>query len=196
MIMAGIRRGTETIPSRYAVKRELALPPVLFESFKRQLQACIKLRFRHIRQLRLGIVDVINIHILQTHVSQRLVELILQVRRSHAMTATHNIVPRSDPRFDESLVHVLTQLGGVSRRCAVERKITTLRADDELLAHDAMLGEYLQRAANRSLAALKAIVSGSIDHIYAKLHRSDDCIRVARVGRFIRVAEIRANADR
>src|SRR6185369_10338423 len=141
MIMAGIRRGTETIPSRYAVIGELALPPVLFESFKRELQARIKLRFRHIRQLRLGIVNVIDIHIIQTHVSQRLVELILQVRRRHAMTAANNVVPRCDARFDESLVHVLTQLGGVSRRRAVEWKVTALRADDEFLARGALLSK-------------------------------------------------------
>src|SRR5262245_9900063 len=112
------------------------------------------------------------------------------------MTAANNIFQRSDTGFDESLVHVFTELVRGSRRRAIERKVTTLRADDEFLARDAVLGcEYLQRPANGSLASLKTIVSGSVDDIDAKLHCSDDSIRVVRVGRFVCVAEIGADAD-
>jgi hypothetical protein len=98
--------------------REPPLPPVLFETFKRELQAVIKLLLFNVLQLRLGVVNVINIHTLETEVSQRLVELALQVRRRHAMTAGDDVVERSDAGLYESLVDIVAD---VARRRAVER---------------------------------------------------------------------------
>src|ERR1041385_2897371 len=126
MMLARLCRHTKTIPGCNTIMRELPFTPVLLETFKRQFQTRVKLRLRNVTQLRLGIVNVINVRILQSHVAQRLVKLVLQVSRSHAMRAANNILKRSDTRLDESLVHILAQ---TSRRRSIERKITAFRAD-------------------------------------------------------------------
>src|SRR5215216_801194 len=166
MMPTRIRRNTKSIPRRHTIMRELALSPVLLKTLKRQLQPIVKLLLFNVLQLRLGIVNVINVHTLQAHVSQRLVKLVLQVRRRHAMTTADDIVERSNARLHESLIHILTD---IARRRAVERKVAALGADDELIARDAVLvGEYLQRFADRTFASLKTIVSSRIDDVDAK----------------------------
>jgi len=68
MMLARIRRHPKSIPRRDTIVHQLALPAILFETLKRTLQARVKLLLRNVRQLRLGIVNVINIHILNAHV--------------------------------------------------------------------------------------------------------------------------------
>src|SRR5215213_4076 len=175
MMMTRIRRYTKSIPRRYTIMRELALATVLFESFKRELQASVKVLLRDVLQLRLRIVNVINIDTLHTHVSQRLLKLVLQVRRRHAVTA-NDVSKRSNPRLYESLIYIVAH---VLRRRAVERQVAAFGANDELFAGDAVLVcEYLQRFANGPFASLKTIVRGGVDEVDAKLHCANDRVRV------------------
>src|SRR6185437_1953927 len=136
MMLARVRRHPKSIPRRHTVMRELALPPVLLETLERQLQTMVKLALRHVLQLRLRVVNVINIHTLDTHVSERLIELALQVRRRHAMTTADDVVEGRDAGFHESLVHILAH---VARRRAVKRQVTAFRADDELFTRVELL---------------------------------------------------------
>src|ERR1044072_1363038 len=105
------------------------------------------------------------------------------------MTATEEVFKRSDTRLHESLMHIL---GHISRRRAVKRQVAAFRADEELFTRDAVLvREYLQRFADRALTSLETIISSGVDNVDAKLHGANDRARVALIGGFICVAEIR-----
>src|SRR5262245_61762559 len=108
---------------------ELSRLAKLLEAFERIQYASVKVALGNVLQLRLGIVDVIHIHAINLHVSERLLELVLQVSGRHAVTAADNIVERSDARPYERLFDILTH---VARRLSVEGQITTLRADQQL----------------------------------------------------------------
>src|ERR1041385_8153125 len=187
MIPTAYWRYSETIPRRNTVIRELARRAQLFQTIKRIEDARVKLVFGNVLQLRLGIMNVINVDALELHVSERLLELVLQVSGRHAMTAAGDIVKRRDARLHESLLDILAH---VSRRSAVERQVTTFRADQELIAR-----QRLQRGADRTFAALETIVRGSVDDVRAELNRTYDGVRVVRVSGFVGIAEIRADAD-
>src|SRR6185503_2967187 len=194
MMLARIRRRTKSIPRRHTIMRELALPPVLFQTLKRKLQSIVKLLLRDVTQLRLRIVNVINIHTLEAHVAQRLIKLALQVRRRHAMTARDDVFERRNTRLHESLSHILSH---TSWRSAVERQVAAFRADDEFFACDAVLArEYLQGGADRAFASLKTVVGSTVDDVDAELHGANDRARVVCIGGCVRVAEIRADPDR
>ena len=90
-----------------------------------------------------------------------------------------------------------TYCAHVARRCSVERQVTAFGADDELLARDAVLVcECLQGLSDGAFASLKTIVRSAVDDVHAELNSANDRARVVRIGGFVGVAEIRADADR
>ena len=110
------------------------------------------------------------------------------------MTAGDDIFERRNPRLHESLVHILSH---ISRRRAVERQVSAFRADDELLARNAVLvREYLQGFADGAFASLETIVGGGVDNVDPKLHSANNRARVALISGLVRIAEICADADR
>ena len=82
-------------------------------------------------ELRLRIVDVVNVHTSEIHVSERLFQLVLQILRRHAVTAANNILKTRNARLDEGFIDVAAN---ISRRRAVKRQITALGADDYFVA--------------------------------------------------------------
>src|ERR1043165_1502446 len=141
MALRSILRRAKTVPRRDAIVAQLARAAVLFETFKRALQTMIELRIRNILQLRLGIVNVINVDCGDAEIFQRLIELVFEVSGRHAMTTADEVVERGDAGLDEGFVDILV---GIARRRAVERQVAALRADHQLVAREAVLGgEYL-----------------------------------------------------
>src|SRR6266511_222467 len=92
--MIAIRSGrhSKPIPRRDAVILQAPRGATLLKRLKCRSQALVKLFFRNLDQLRLRIVDVINVHTTDTHVSERLLQLILQIGWSHAVTAADDIL--------------------------------------------------------------------------------------------------------
>src|SRR6266498_975231 len=165
--MIAIRSGrhSKPIPRRDAVILQAPRGAPLLKRLKCRAQALVKLFFRNLGQLRLRIVDVINVHTTDTHVSERLLQLILQIGWSHAVTAADDILPTRYAGFDKRLFNIAAN---VSRRRAVKRQITTLRADDQFIAREPFGGSQVtQSRADGAFASLKPVVCRRIDYIGA-----------------------------
>src|SRR6266576_3783781 len=165
MIFASLWRNAKSIPGSHAIHADLTRRDILLQSFKRRAQPRVKLFAPYDSKLRFGIVNVVNIDARQLHISQRLVQLIVQIGRGHAVAATHDILEARDAGFDECLLDVTSY---VSRWCAVEWQISAFGTDDDFISREAaIVCQLLQRRSDRSLASLKTIVGGSVDDVGA-----------------------------
>src|SRR5215510_7204741 len=108
-------------------------------------------------------MNVIDIDRIETKISQRLPQLVLQVSGSHAMNAAGEVFEAYYSGLNKGLFNIPAH---VSWRRAVEWEIPTLAADNKLFAGNfGCGGQTLERSANRSLAALEAIVGRRINYI-------------------------------
>src|SRR6267143_6848712 len=69
MILARVGLGAKTIPGRHTVILDLPLSNALLEKLKCSAQTLRKLFRRNRRQLRLGIVHVVDVHTINSQVS-------------------------------------------------------------------------------------------------------------------------------
>src|SRR5262249_39659367 len=118
MMITRISSSSKTIPGCDTIIRELTLTAIFFKTLERTSEPVVKLRLGNMIELRLRIMNVIDIDTLQIHVSKRLIELILKIRRRHAMTTADDVFKRRDTRLYESLVHVFAD---VARWSPIER---------------------------------------------------------------------------
>src|SRR5258705_2444659 len=133
MIATGSRGHAESVPGGHAIKLQLAFTAPLLERLKGRSQTRIEFFVGNLPKLRLGIVDVVNIHTSEIHVFERLFQLVVQVRGRHAVTAANYIFKTRNARLDEGFLNVTAN---VSRWRAVKRQITALGADDYLVARE------------------------------------------------------------
>src|SRR5258705_9938634 len=103
MIAAVSSCNSKSVPGCNSIRNQLPLRATLLERRKRRTQAPVKLCFRDLAQLRLRIVNVININAFEVQVPERLLQLMLQVTGRHAMTADDEIGQTRDARFDKGL---------------------------------------------------------------------------------------------
>src|SRR6185369_2970537 len=140
---------TKTIPRGHSVISNLSLADNFFEECKSGAQALPKLYLRDGGQLRLGIVNVIDIDTIEVHVVERLGQLVFEIPRRHAVRATGNVAPRGDAGLDEVLFDVLAH---VAWRRSVKRQVTAFRANHEFFPRKTTFPQHLEGRANRSLA--------------------------------------------
>src|SRR5580765_1393469 len=125
MITTGSRGHAESVPGGNTIKLQLTFGAPFLERRKGRSQTRIEFFVGYMAELRLRIVDVVNVHASKLHVSKRLFQLVLQIRGRHAVAAANNILETRNSRFDECFLNVATN---VSRRRAVKRQITALGA--------------------------------------------------------------------
>ena len=145
MIFARAGRGPKTIPRCHAIVAYFPAGNTLFQKLKRGAQAFPKLVRRNCRQLRLGIVHVINVDAREIHIAERLRQLVLEIARRHAMRAARDIGPGSKSGSDEIIFDVSTN---ITRRRTVEWQITAFGADDQLFARKTTSLRFPERCAN------------------------------------------------
>src|SRR6266511_56513 len=103
MIAIRSDRHSKPIPRGDAVILQAPCGATLLKRLECRTQTLVKLFFRNLCQLCLRIVDVINVHATDTHVSQGLLKLILQIGWSHAVTDAGDILPTCYAGFDKRL---------------------------------------------------------------------------------------------
>src|SRR6476659_3591345 len=118
MIATGSRGHAESVPGGNTIKLQLAFASPFLERLKGRSQTRIEFFIGNLAKLRLGIVDVVNIHTSEIHVSERLFQLVVQVRGCHAVTAPNYVLKTRNARLDEGFLNVTTN---VSRRRTVKR---------------------------------------------------------------------------
>ena len=131
MIFRRVRLSSKTIPGCHPVIPDLALDHALLQKLKRAAQTVRKFFRRNRRQLRLGIVHVVNVNTIKPQVPQRLSKLILQVPRCHAVRAAGDIGEARDTGSHKGFFDVLPH---VSRRRAIKRQIAAFGANDNFIA--------------------------------------------------------------
>src|SRR6478672_12161902 len=117
MIAAGSVWHTESIPGGHSVRLQLTPGASFLECFKRSLQPEVEFLLCNLAKLRLRIVDVVNVHTLELHISKRLFQLVLQIPGRHAVTTTCEILKIRYAGFHKRFFNVATN---VSRRRAVK----------------------------------------------------------------------------
>jgi hypothetical protein len=138
-------------------------------------------------------VDVVDVDRLDAEVLAALVDLVAQVRGGHAVRVVDEIVERRDPVLDERL---LEPRGGIGRGLALEREVAALGAQENLVARELAGGDaVLQRAAERPLRALEAVVDRAVEDVDALRDRAARGLRDGGVGRVVPPAEVRAHPD-
>src|SRR5688572_24858577 len=110
-------RLAESIPGGHPIHPDLARLNTALQHCKRFSEALIELVLRNGAQLRLRVVNVVNVDTFKPQVFQRLFKLVLQIRGCHAMTAAHDVAKAGDAGRDK-------------------REITAFGADDEFVASE------------------------------------------------------------
>src|SRR6185437_10123570 len=184
---------TKSVPRCHSVMLYTPGRDSLLKKLKRGAQPAPEFLRLNGSELRFGIVHVVNVDTVEIQVAQRLLQLALEVSRRHAVRTARDVTPGRDSCLNEILFDVSPHVMG---RRAVERQITTFRADDEFFTREAARLQVSQGCTNRPLASLKSIIGGRIDDVDAQLNGSRHCFRIAAISVFIRLAEIRPDADR
>src|SRR5690606_18183987 len=101
----------------------------------------------------------------------------------------------AQPRLDEALAHVLHVRARRARRRAVERDVAALGADHDLVARDdPLLDGEAERAAERALAALAAVVDRGVQQVDAAGQARERRGLVAVVVLRVAFTQVRAQA--
>ena len=193
VIFRRVGRSAKAIPGGHAIVSCLSLRDALLQKLEGGAKTSPELEGRNRRQLRFGIVHVVNVDTRKIQIAQRLVQLSLEITRRHAMRAGCDVGPTCDAGLDEVVLDILPH---VARRRAVEREIAALGADDNFFTRKTTSAQFAERGANRSFASLKAIIRGRVDYVRAQLDRAHDRFGVAPIGFLVGVSEIGADTDR
>src|SRR5262245_20302305 len=92
--VAGIGRGDAvTVPGRGAVEANFVFGCGGLERFEREPNAALELGARHLVELHLQIMQIINIDGAQAEITPAAFDLIAEIFRCHAMAAADDIFP-------------------------------------------------------------------------------------------------------
>src|SRR5207237_8919564 len=141
------------------------------------------------------VVDVVNVNGFEPRVAERLRELVREVARTYAVAPGDDVGKFRDARAHERLFDVGSHARLARRRPRVEGQIAALRADDDLVAREALFVQTPHGLADRALAALEAVVGCRVYYVRAEFDGARHCIRVCAVGLLVRAAEVCSDAD-
>src|SRR5258708_31743356 len=154
----------EAVPRTRPVILNFASLRGRFEKRKWLADAGQEFLFRNFGELRLRVVQVIDVHALDAEVFQTASELILQEFRRHAVATGGDIFRGEDSGLNVLAEKILVRVG---RHGTVGRQVTALRAHHDFLAFEAFRGKLPDGSAEASLAALKSVVDGSVENVHA-----------------------------
>src|SRR5690606_18978964 len=147
-------------------------------------------------ELRLRVVQVVHVDALHAEVRAAALDLRAQEGRREAVIASDQLLRPAQARLDEALAYVLRVRPRRAGRCAVERDVAALGADDDLVAHgDPLLDGEAERAAERALAALAAVVDRGVQQVHAAGQARERRGLVALVVLRVALAQVGAQAD-
>src|SRR6266498_4470789 len=130
-MLVRILSNPKAVPGSNAIAFDFASRNTLLEGFKSPTESSVKLIGSNEAQLRLRIVNVINVHAVYSEILQRLLQLILQIRWGHAVTAAHNVFESSDAGTHKCILNVAAD---VSWRPAVKGQVSSLCTDQQLFS--------------------------------------------------------------
>jgi hypothetical protein len=126
-------------------------------------------------KLRLGIVKIVDVYGFQLQVSQTLLELVRQISRCHRMAPLHKVLSRADSRADKGALEIVRHFLSTLRRRSVKGQISTLCGNDYFVTiYCTRSNKCLERLADDSLTALKAIIGSGVDDITPELNGSSN----------------------
>src|SRR5262249_7785101 len=142
----------QSVPRRDSPGGDAAFRSLVLQSLDRSRESLGEYAAIHLRQLRLDVVKVVEVHRLETEVRRAARDLVAQVRRSDAVATLGNLAGRSNSRGQEGLLDVTAARTGI---LGVVREIAALGRDEDLVAPGSALGEcFRERPADRALAHL------------------------------------------
>src|SRR5690606_22322909 len=167
-VLPRVGRDAVAIPGRGAVDADPALVAQRLEQLERRAHARQELGAIDGAELRLRVVQVVHVDALHAEVRAAALDLRAQEGRREAVIASDQLLRPAQARLDEALAYVLRVRTRRAGRCAVERDVAALGADDDLVAHgDPLLDGEAERAAERALAALAAVVDRGVQQVHA-----------------------------
>ena len=103
-----------------------------------------------------------------------------------------DILRSENPLFDELPREIFA---GIGRHIAVRREEAGLGAEHDFVPREAAGNQFLQGGADGPFTSLEAVIDRRVDDVEAALDRRDDSTAIGIVGGFVRLAEVRADAD-
>ena len=184
----------QTVPGGDAVARDRPRRDLPLELGERGAQPVLDRGARHLGELGLGVVEVVEVERREPEVLAAAADLIGQEPRRERVAAGDQLSRLDQPAREISAAHGLARL---LVELGVERQVAALGRDEHLVALDqAALDGAGQRPADGALAALVAIVDGAVEDVAARREGGGDRILVVAVARRAGLAEIGAEADR
>ena len=183
----------EGVPGGDAVHADFSRADRGLQRLEGLQQPPVELDRRDLRELRLRVVDVVDVDAVEVEIFAARLELVREIGRRHAVAAGRQVRRRGDAGLHERIDEIALDVG---RRRAVEREVAALGRDDDAAPVEALLGEVAERRADGALAPLEAVVDRAVDHVAAELDAARDRAAVELVRRRVVVAEVGADADR
>src|SRR5439155_748317 len=167
------------VPGGRPVASQLALADRLLERVERGADALAELRPVHFLELRLRIVDVVDVERLEPQVGAAPLDLVREVAGRDAVDAAHYVARADDARVEVRLREPGARIAGHG---AVERDVAPLRRHDDLVPPREPAAERGgERRADRALAALVPVVHGRVDRVDAELERARERVLISDV---------------
>ena len=112
------------------------------------------------------------------------------------MPTTGDIFCRNDTGLDEGVLQICEILLAGRRSGRVERDVSALRANDDLVASDNTGSDrFIKHATNNTFRTLASIVCRRIDEVDACFERRADSLRITRVICIVAFAEVGTDPD-
>src|SRR5262249_45021407 len=155
---------TKSIPGGRPITGYLSVQHCGLEKLECLAQPSIELFRRNIAELRLRIVNIVDVDRLEPEVFETLLELVPKVPRRHTVAAADEVGPLADAGSDKDSIEIIDHLLLAARRLAVKRHISTLGADHELIT-----SESSNCTTETALTSLKPVVRSGVENIATEL---------------------------
>ena len=189
-VVARRRRLAVAVPRRRAIATDAPGGHCLFKKREGGADARIEFGARHGLQLRLRVVNVINVDAVEAEVLKAARQLIVQIARSHAVAAADDLVSRRSALFDDVFDDPRPR---VARRLVAEWDEAAFRGDDHFVARRPPgVYQLFERRADDPLATLEAVVDRRIKDVAAQLDGAADGLLVHAVCALVSVAQVGA----
>src|SRR5208337_77487 len=181
------------VPSSRSVPPYLAFRHGFLERRKSRLQPAEEFLAAYLAQLRLRVVNVVDVQCLDADVPAAGVNLVFQVLGGDDMAAGNDLLHADDAGVQEFLLEIGRR---VRRFFAIEGQETALGGQDDFVALDFAGGnQCCQRLGDGAFASLVSVIDGRIDDVDAHQHRLRDGLSVTRIVGGGGLAEVGADAD-
>src|SRR5688500_9375189 len=190
-VPARVRWCAEAVPGCTPITTDVATRDPLLEQRERATKDRTESRRLNRVELLLRIVQVVDVERSDAKVLLASFNLMCQERRRERVTASYEIIGTDDSGVDVRRLQIRQIRLTTHRRGAVQRDVTTFRADDDFIARHHRCGDRVaQCRAHGALRPLAPIVDRRVDDVDTLLEGRSDRTRVPRVIRLVALAEV------